>query len=107
MKKLSLVFALLLMCMCATAQITWNVKAGVGIATLSGLNDEGSKKMKFGWKVGVGIEKPLAANWLIMPSLELSRKAVVGSLNIVNTVMKITSLLITCNYPSWVLIAQD
>lgn len=74
MKKFSLVFALLLMCMCATAQITWNVKAGVGIATLSGLNDEGSKKMKLGWKVGVGIEKPLSANWLIMPSLEFKQK---------------------------------
>lgn len=74
MKKLSLVFALLLMCMCATAQITWNVKAGVGIATFAGDSGDGNSKMKLGWKVGVGIEKPLSANWLIMPSLEFKQK---------------------------------
>lgn len=71
MKKVCLLFSLLFISILASAQITWNCKAGAGIANLRG-DVDGS--MKFGWKIGVGIEKPLTANWLIMPSLEFKQK---------------------------------
>lgn len=72
MKKVCLLFSLLFISILASAQITWNCKAGAGIANLRGNDMDGS--MKFGWKIGVGIEKPLTSNWLIMPSLEFKQK---------------------------------
>ena len=60
--------------MAMSAQITWNVKAGAGIATLTGLNGDGETVTKVGWKIGLGIEKPLSANWIIMPTLEFKQK---------------------------------
>ena len=74
MKKISLLFVMLFACMAMSAQITWNVKAGAGIATVTGLNSNGETLTKVGWKIGIGIEKPLSANWLIMPTLEFKQK---------------------------------
>lgn len=74
MKKISLLFVMMFACMAMSAQITWNVKAGAGIATVTGLNGDGETLTKVGWKIGVGIEKPLSANWLIMPTLEFKQK---------------------------------
>lgn len=72
MRKLfSLVFVALF-AITASAQITWNVKGGVGLASCYGdVDDMGSH---FVGKIGVGIEKPFAKNWSLMPSLELAWK---------------------------------
>lgn len=70
MKKIIFVLALIMSAVAVNAQITWNVKAGVGMSKLTGASGE----MKFGWKIGVGVEKPLSENWLIMPTLEFKQK---------------------------------
>lgn len=72
MKKLLFVLSLVFVSITASAQITWNVKVGGGISTI--FTDEEGFGSKMGWKVGVGIEKPIAANWLIMPTLEFKLK---------------------------------
>ena len=72
MKRISMLLVTVLICMVASAQITWNVKTGAGLATVVGA-DEGVEG-KFGWKIGVGIEKPISADWLIMSSLEFKQK---------------------------------
>lgn len=68
MRKGLIVLVMLMTCTWASAQITWNVKAGAGVAWIGNLDK------KFGWKAGVGIEKPFSTNWLIMPTLELKQK---------------------------------
>ena len=73
MKRFGLLMMTLMVCVMASAQITWNVKAGGGLANLRG-DDLGDASGKFGWKIGVGLEKPLSENWLIMPSLEFKQK---------------------------------
>lgn len=73
MKKVCLLLSALFVCMLASAQITFNCKGGFGISTMAGSDAEGSK-IKTGWKIGVGLEKPLSANWLLMPTLEFKQK---------------------------------
>lgn len=72
MKRIGLFLATCLICMVASAQITWNVKAGAGLATARGDVENASGKL--GWKIGVGLEKPLSSDWLIMPSFEFKQK---------------------------------
>lgn len=74
MKKLLTTAIALAVGLTASAQITWNVKLGGGLAMCAGGNDEGDMKGKFVGKIGVGIEKPLSANFSIMPSLEIALK---------------------------------
>ena len=73
MKRVGLLLSVLFVCVMASAQITFNCKAGFGISTLAGSDAEGST-IKTGWKIGFGIEKPLSANWLLMPTLEFKQK---------------------------------
>lgn len=73
MKKVCLLLSALFVCMIASAQVTFNCKGGFGISTMAGSDAEGSK-IKTGWKIGVGLEKPLSANWLLMPTLEFKQK---------------------------------
>lgn len=73
MKRFSMFLVSVLVCLFASAQLTWNVKAGAGWAMLRD-GDIKYQKGKLGWKIGVGVEKPLSANWLIMPSLEFKQK---------------------------------
>ena len=73
MKKVVLLLSVLFVCMIASAQVTFNCKGGFGISTLAGRDADGSK-IKTGWKIGVGLEKPLSANWLLMPTLEFKQK---------------------------------
>ena len=72
MKKLFVLVCVMTLTMTMSAKITWNAKGGVGIATLwdtySNLNT------KLVGKLGVGIEKPLSANWSLMPSFEVAWK---------------------------------
>lgn len=75
-KRLFMLACVATMAVTASAQITWNAKGGVGVATCYGLDsdDGGSLKNHFVGKVGFGIEKPLSANWSLMPSLEIAWK---------------------------------
>jgi len=72
MKKLIGLVCVMLFVITASAQITWNVKGGIGVATCYGDVDDMSNH--FVGKIGVGIEKPFAKNWSLMPSLELAWK---------------------------------
>ncbi|MBQ4063947.1 MAG: PorT family protein [Bacteroidaceae bacterium] len=71
MKKIFCLMFVAFIAMAAQAQITWNAKAGIGFAKCN--SDEATKNALV-WKAGVGIEKPLSANWSIMPSLEFAMK---------------------------------
>ncbi len=71
MKKLLSVLLLLAATITASAQITWNAKAGLGMSSLMGDGDVDSKIVG---KIGVGIEKPISPNWSLMPSLEFALK---------------------------------
>lgn len=73
MKRISLLLVTVLVCMISSAQVTWNVKAGAGFSSVRG-DYVDNVTSKFGWKIGVGVEKPISANWLIMPSLEYKEK---------------------------------
>lgn len=72
MKKILFLLVLSFMTVSASAQITWNVKAGFGVAHCFG----GAKDLSpvFATKVGVGIEKPFTPNWSLMPSIECAYK---------------------------------
>lgn len=54
------------------SKIMWNVKAGFGLANFRG--DVEDNSMKPSWKIGIGMEIPLAGNWLLMPSIEYKQK---------------------------------
>lgn len=56
----------------ASAQITWNAKAGLGVAHCFG--DVDGLSSHFVGKIGAGIEKPFTSNWSLMPSLEIAWK---------------------------------
>lgn len=72
MKKIFCLMFVAFIAMAAQAQITWNAKAGIGFAKCNA--DEITTKNALVWKAGVGLEKPLSANWSIMPSLEFAMK---------------------------------
>lgn len=73
MKKLFSLVCVALFTITASAQITWNVKGGVGVATCIG-DDAVDLSSHIVGKIGVGIEKPLTSNWSLMPSLEVAWK---------------------------------
>ena len=72
MKKILSLVAMLMLTMVASAQITWNVKGGIGFSACYG-STEGLKAQMVG-KAGVGIEYPLSANFSLMPSVEVAIK---------------------------------
>ena len=73
MKKLLTMAIALAVGLTASAQITWNVKLGGGMAMCRSDGD-GDMKGKLVGKIGVGIEKPLSTNFSLMPSLEIALK---------------------------------
>ena len=73
MKRLLTIVCVAMLTIAASAQITWNVKASGGIATLWG-SDASNSKPHFVAKAGVGIEKPFTPNFSLMPSLEIAWK---------------------------------
>lgn len=73
MKKLFILVCMALFAGTASAQITWNMKAGAGIAHCIG-EDSWEMGNRFVGKIGVGIEKPFTSNWSLMPSLEIALK---------------------------------
>lgn len=72
MKKILSLVAMLMLTVAASAQITWNVKGGIGFSACYG-STEGLKAQMVG-KAGVGIEVPLSANFSLMPSFEVAIK---------------------------------
>lgn len=73
MKKLLLVFITLATFLGTSAQVTWNIKGGVGVATCFG-SDVEDLKPHFVGKIGGGLEKAFSPNWSLMPSLEIAWK---------------------------------
>lgn len=73
MKRLFCLACIAMMTVAVSAQITWNAKGGVGVATCYGSDSEGLKSHVVG-KVGAGIEYPLCSNVSLMPSLEVAWK---------------------------------
>ncbi|WP_251620841.1 porin family protein [Odoribacter lunatus] len=73
MKKLFILVCVALFATTVSAQITWNMKAGFGMANCYG-GDAGHLSSHFVGKIGAGIEKPFTSNWSLMPSLELAMK---------------------------------
>lgn len=72
MKKLIFLVLIAFTAFSASAQITWNTKAGFGVANCWG--DAEGLKMHIVGKIGAGIEKPFSPNWSLMPSLEIAMK---------------------------------
>lgn len=71
MKKILSLATMLMLTVAASAQITWNVKGGIGFSACYG--EEGLKSHMVG-KAGVGIEYPLSTNFSLMPSVEVAIK---------------------------------
>lgn len=72
MKKVLFLLIMVVAGLSASAQITWNVKGGVGLAKCWG--DAEDLQSHFVGKIGAGLEKPLSSNWSLMPSLEVAWK---------------------------------
>lgn len=72
MKRLLCLLCVVFATMVASAQITWNAKAGLGMALCTG--DGLGMESKLVGRIGVGLEKPLSSNWSLMPSLEFAMK---------------------------------
>lgn len=78
MKRLLGLVCGVMLTIAASAQITWNVKAGGGIATMWGGDLENVKPHVVA-KIGVGLEKPFSSNFSLMPSIEVAWKGVKNS----------------------------
>ena len=73
MKKTIGILMVLFVAMTAKAQVTWNLKGGVGFASCIS-NDVDNSKMKFVAKFGGGLETPITQSLSFMPSLEVAWK---------------------------------
>lgn len=72
MKKLIAILCVLFATMTVNAQVTWNLKGGVGFASCT--SNVGSSKLKFVAKFGGGLETPITQSLSFMPSLEVAWK---------------------------------
>lgn len=79
MKKIYALLFAVMFALTASAQISWNVKGGIGLSTID-FDDYGSKPALVG-KFGIGMEKMITHKWSIIPSLELALKGGAGSTN--------------------------
>ncbi len=73
MKKLFSLICVAMFAVTASAQVTWNMKGGFGVATCYGSDTDGLKSHLVG-KIGAGLEYPLSSNVSLMPSLEFAWK---------------------------------
>lgn len=73
MKKIVILLLISLTTYSVSAQVTWNVKGGVGLASCL-MEEVNNAKSKFVGKIGLGIEMPFASDWSLMPSLEMAWK---------------------------------
>lgn len=68
-------FVLLCVVFCvesASAQVTWNMRAGSGVSFCNYDYSEYWGHCHPVGKIGIGLEKPLARNWSLMPALEFA-----------------------------------
>lgn len=74
MKKFLSFVLMAVVAVAASAQITWNAKAGVGISSVISNADWGTSKIHFVGKLGAGMEYALSSNFSLMPSAEFAYK---------------------------------
>ena len=76
MKKFFVFLCAAVFALSASAQVTWNIKAGIGSAwcAIDDPEDLGSSKAHIVGKLGVGLETPLTENFSLMPSFEFAVK---------------------------------
>lgn len=74
MKKLISIIVVLFATMTVNAQVTFNLKGGIGMASCIGSGDTSNSKLTFVAKFGGGIETPISQNLSFMPSLEVAWK---------------------------------
>lgn len=78
MKRILSLVCVAMFTLCASAQVTFNVKLGGGLAfnsiSESGVSTKADNKSLFVGKLGFGMELPVSQNFSIMPSLELALK---------------------------------
>ena len=67
MKKVILLFAVVAMAVTASAQMSWNVKAGLGLSNYTG-KDAGTDA-HFAYRVGLGMSYTVAPSFAIEPTL--------------------------------------
>lgn len=80
MKKLLTIVCAITFALPLCAQITWNAKGGIGVAScIAGSNTD--TRLHLVGKVGFGLEKPLTSNLSLMPSLEIAWKGGKNKLN--------------------------
>jgi hypothetical protein len=78
LKKMFLGMFILLAATTASAQVSWNVKAGVNYSTIS--VSGGELDYKVGYNVGVGMEYAFNETWLFQPSLMFTAKGAQGDI---------------------------
>lgn len=72
MRKQWIILALAALCIStANAQVSWNVKAGVGSSDFKG---SPLMNTRFSYKAGVGMDIPLSAKWAMQPTLYFTSK---------------------------------
>lgn len=73
MKKIYALLFAVMFALTASAQISWNVKGGIGLSKMSD-TQEVDGEFKLAGKIGAGVEMPISPRWSIMPSLEFALK---------------------------------
>lgn len=84
MKRLLSLMCVAMLTIAASAQITWNVKAGIGFVSMYG-KDTKNFDSHLGAKAGVGIEVPISSDFSVMPSVEAAFKGFENSYNFANS----------------------
>lgn len=74
MKKLLSFVLVALFAFTASAQVTWNAKAGFGVSSCISSDGAEGVKAHFVGKIGVGMEYPISSNFSLMPSAEFALK---------------------------------
>lgn len=75
MRKIVILLLISLTTYSISAQVTWNVKGGVGFASIKSFNDE-EVHSKIVGKIGLGLEIPIETDWSLILSLEMAGKGV-------------------------------
>lgn len=66
MKRIALLWILIVMAVSGYAQVKWNVRGGIGYADFLGMSNERSLTA---WKIGAGVDVPLSRRWSVEPAL--------------------------------------
>ncbi|MDR0894929.1 MAG: PorT family protein [Prevotellaceae bacterium] len=72
MKRKMLLALLCMVTIMASAQVSWNAKAGLNLSNMRGEGESGD--LKVGYNLGVGMEYAFNERWSLQPSLSLTAK---------------------------------